>query len=146
MDNIPVFEKLRYRRHRPAHITQPATPLYTIVAMDKDKHTLSKQQNIEQQKVRIYTVLHAIPSGRVSSYGQVAKYAELPNGARLVGRILGRLPTDTKLPWHRVLKANGQIAFPPDSSHFKRQKNRLEAEGIIIINGKVNLAEFGWQL
>ena len=74
-------------------------------------------------ETRIYAVLNSIPEGKVSSYGKVAEYAQLPNGARLVGRVLGKLPKDTALPWHRVLKANGQIAFPSNSSAFARQKN-----------------------
>jgi methylated-DNA-protein-cysteine methyltransferase related protein len=97
------------------------------------------------QKTRIYSVLNAIPYGCVSSYGKVAEYAQLPNGARLVGRVLGQLPKDTSLPWHRVLKANGQIAFPPKTSAFDRQKSGLESEGVIVINGKVNLSMFSWQ-
>lgn len=94
---------------------------------------------------RIYSVLNAIPLGKVSSYGKVAAYAQLPNGARLVGRILGQLPKDTTLPWHRVLKANGQIAFPQESVAFQRQKQLLEAEDVIVTNGKINLKVFGWQ-
>lgn len=97
------------------------------------------------QRDRIFSVLTAIPYGQVSSYGRVAEYAQLPNGARLVGRILGQLPKDTTLPWHRVLRSNGQIAFPKDSSAFQRQKQLLEAENVIVKNGKVNLSKYGWQ-
>jgi methylated-DNA-protein-cysteine methyltransferase-like protein len=93
----------------------------------------------------IYSVLNAIPRGQVSSYGKVAAYAQLPNGARLVGRILGQLPKGSTLPWHRVLKANGQIAFPRESATFQRQKQLLEAEDVIVTNGKINLKVFGWQ-
>jgi methylated-DNA-protein-cysteine methyltransferase-like protein len=96
-------------------------------------------------KERIYTVINAIPSGMVCSYGKVAEYAQLPKGARLVGRILGQLPKNTSLPWHRVLRSNGQIAFPQGSEAFHRQKVLLEAEHITVNNGKVNLKTFGWQ-
>ena len=97
------------------------------------------------QRDRIYSVLNSIPHGQVSSYGKVAEYAQLPNGARLVGRVLGQLPKDTTLPWHRVLKANGQIAFPPESTAFQRQKQLLETENVVVTNGKINLRVFGWQ-
>ena len=96
-------------------------------------------------KEKVYSTLMAIPRGRVTSYGKVAEYAQLPQGARLVGRILSQLPKDTTLPWHRVLKANGQIAFPPGSATFIRQKQLLELEDIIISNGRVKLSDFGWQ-
>ncbi len=96
-------------------------------------------------KARVYSALNAIPRGSVTSYGKVAEYAQLPHGARLVGRILSQLPKDTTLPWHRVLKANGQIAFPPNSAAFIRQKQLLELEGVIICNGRVKLSGFLWQ-
>ncbi len=97
------------------------------------------------QRDRIFSVLKAIPYGQVSSYGKVAEYAQLPNGARLVGRTLGQLPKDTTLPWHRVLRSNGQIAFPKDSSAFQRQKQLLEDENVIVKNGKVNMRKHQWQ-
>ncbi|MDX2349233.1 MAG: MGMT family protein [Porticoccus sp.] len=96
-------------------------------------------------KERIYSALNAIPRGCITSYGKVAEYAQLPHGARLVGRLLSQLPKDTTLPWHRVLKANGQIAFPPESADFIRQKQLLELEGVTICNGKVKLSDFLWQ-
>lgn len=98
-----------------------------------------------QQKEQVFSVLNAIPYGQVSSYGKVAEYAQLPNGARLIGRILGQLPKQTTLPWHRVLKANGQIAFPHGSDAFQRQKQLLEAENIMVKDGKVNLRKHQWQ-
>lgn len=51
---------------------------------------------------RIYTVIAAIPYGNVISYGDVARLAGLPRGARLVGWVLKKLPEETQLPWHRV--------------------------------------------
>lgn len=96
-------------------------------------------------EVLIYNILSAIPKGHVTSYGQVANYARLPRGARLIGRILSHLPPDTTLPWHRVLRANGQIAFPPGSDGYRRQKQLLEMEGIKVAQGKVDLSVFGWQ-
>lgn len=96
-------------------------------------------------KARIYSALNAIPKGCVTSYGKLAEYAQLPRGARLVGHTLSQLPEDTTLPWHRVLRANGQIAFPPGSTAFIRQKQLLEQEGVVICNGRVKLLDFGWQ-
>ena len=48
---------------------------------------------------------------RVSTYGEVAKLAGLPRGARQVGRALGKAPASRKLPWYRVIAAGGRIAF-----------------------------------
>ena len=95
-------------------------------------------------KEKIYAVLNMIPAGKVISYGQLASLAGLPRAARLAGAILGQLPKDTSLPWHRVIKANGRIAFAEGSPAFKRQKQRLLDEGIAVADGRIKLSQFGW--
>ncbi len=87
----------------------------------------------------------SIPPGRVCSYGRVAEVAGLPGRARLVGKLLGELTEAEELPWHRVLRANGSLAFPPGSRGFERQVSRLADEGIMAADGRVDLAQFGWQ-
>ena len=98
----------------------------------------------QQQLELIYQAIKDIPVGRVASYGLVAKVATLPGRARLVGYALRHTPAHIKLPWHRVLRASGQIAFPQDSPHFKEQIQRLATEGVLVRNGRVNLARYGW--
>ncbi|MGH8030681.1 MAG: hypothetical protein ACREO3_12200, partial [Arenimonas sp.] len=44
---------------------------------------------------------------------------------------------DTTLPWHRVLRSDGRIAFPPDSPDFTEQVQRLRAEGVVVDKGRV---------
>lgn len=61
---------------------------------------------------RIWTVVAAIPVGRVATYGQVAELAGLPRGARAVGLAMARLPAGTRLPWHRVINATGKVSIP----------------------------------
>lgn len=92
---------------------------------------------------RIYAAIAAIPTGRVASYGAIAIRARLPGRARLVGTLLRDTPDGWVLPWHRVLRANGQVAFPPGSSGFREQCQRLRAEGIEVRNGRVPLSRFG---
>lgn len=87
----------------------------------------------------------AIPRGRVCSYGRVAEVAGLPGRARLVGTCLGELTELDDLPWHRVLRANGSLAFPQGSRGYERQSSRLAEEGVVLGNGRVDLARFGWQ-
>jgi methylated-DNA-protein-cysteine methyltransferase-like protein len=41
------------------------------------------------------------------------------------------------LPWHRVLRSDGRIAFPPDSEGFAEQIQRLRAEGVVVVAGRV---------
>lgn len=93
---------------------------------------------------RIWQVVSQIPRGKVASYGQVAKLAQLPGYARYVGYVMKHLPEDTRLPWYRVVNAQGKLSFPRDSNHYQRQKSKLENEGIVFINGRFSLRKYGW--
>lgn len=97
--------------------------------------------SIDQAKERIWTIVAAIPKGKVATYGQIAGLAGLPRHARLVGRTLSQLPSGSKLPWHRVINSQGRITNPNPA----RQRERLEAEGITLVGGKVRLKDYQWQ-
>lgn len=99
------------------------------------------KQGIDTQ---IYLVISNIPSGKVSSYGDVAMLAGLPRGARRVARTLSQLPSDSKLPWHRVIRGDGKIAFPPESEGFKRQAERLREEHVVIETGRIDMKTYRW--
>lgn len=86
----------------------------------------------------------AIPHGRVASYGEIANRAGLPRRARLVGRVLGQYSA-LKLPWQRVLRSDGHIAFPLGSRGHREQRQLLLREGVMVVNGRVDLKRFGWQ-
>lgn len=98
----------------------------------------------EAARAAILAAVTKIPTGRVTSYGQVAWLAGLPGRARLVGRVLGT-EIDATIPWHRVINARGEIALPKFSPSHREQKRRLRAEGIAFENGRVSLRRFGWQ-
>lgn len=85
---------------------------------------------------RILDAIRAVPRGEVAGYGEIARRAGLPGRARLVARLLatGDAPD---LPWHRILRSDGRIAFPPDSAHFAEQVHRLRAEGVVVESGRV---------
>jgi methylated-DNA-protein-cysteine methyltransferase related protein len=93
----------------------------------------------------ICEVIAAIPFGRVASYGEIAARAGLPRRARLVGRVLREAGETVVLPWHRVVRASGGIAFSVDSAAFIEQRRRLRAEGVIVCGARVDLRRFGWQ-
>ena len=97
------------------------------------------------QYQKIWDIIIKVPKGSISSYGRIADMAGLPRRARLVGSALKDAPKDMKLPWHRILNADGRIAFPADSRLYKLQKERLMAEGIIVNNGRVDLKKYLWQ-
>ena len=85
---------------------------------------------------RIMDAIRAVPPGQVAGYGEIARRAGLPGRARLVARLLAG-NDDPTLPWHRVMRADGRIAFPPDHPHFSEQAQRLRAEGVNVTNGRV---------
>jgi methylated-DNA-protein-cysteine methyltransferase-like protein len=90
----------------------------------------------DASRQRILAAVRAIPAGEVAGYGEVARRAGLPGRARLVARILaaGDVPG---LPWHRVLRSDGRIAFPEGSEGFDEQVQRLRAEGVRVEGGRV---------
>ena len=89
------------------------------------------------KRLAVYQVVAAIPAGQVLSYGAVAKLAGLPGYARYVGGVLKDLPSDTDLPWHRVINAKGEISFPVGSAQYRKQRERLEDEGVTFVGRKV---------
>ncbi|MBQ6808345.1 MAG: MGMT family protein [Firmicutes bacterium] len=93
---------------------------------------------------RIYALIGRIPSGRVSTYGQIALFLGNPRMARVVGYALHVAPPE--LPCHRVVNRFGGLseAFSP----FGRESHRqlLEEEGVgFLENGNVNLSAFLWE-
>lgn len=93
---------------------------------------------------KIWQVVAAIPAGKVASYGQVAEMAGLGRQARYIGRALGKLPAGHEIPWYRVLRSNGQIAFPQGSDRYHEQVSRLQAEGVEVVSGRVSMKQFRW--
>ena len=85
---------------------------------------------------KILAAIRAVPRGQIAGYGEIARRAGLPGRARLVARILSQ-NQDPALPWHRILRSDGRIAFASDHASFTEQQQRLRAEGVVIKNGRV---------
>lgn len=94
---------------------------------------------------RIWKTVKTVPAGKVASYGQIADLAGLPGRARLVGKSLGLAPIKMNLPWYRILRSSGQLAFEKGSSQAEKQKGLLQEEGVVVFNNRVKLKDFGWQ-
>ncbi|PSF04639.1 cysteine methyltransferase [Marinobacter fuscus] len=102
-----------------------------------------EQEPTKEQK--IWQVVAAIPEGKVASYGQVAAMAGLGRQARFVGRALGKLPSGHNIPWHRVIRSNGQIAFPEGTETCQLQTEKLRLEGVEVYKGRVSMKVFQWR-
>jgi alkylated DNA nucleotide flippase Atl1 len=88
----------------------------------------------DEQVENVRALVASIPSGRVATYGDIADAAGL-SSARIVGWIMRTDSSD--LPWHRVLGASGR----PAAHIATKQLERLRAEGVLAIDGRVRLAE-----
>lgn len=95
--------------------------------------------------LKVWNTAKTIPRGRVTTYGQLATAAGFPRAARLAGFALKNTPPKMKLPWHRVLNAQGRISFPARSAAWREQRRRLEAEGVTFLGGRVDLRRYGWK-
>ena len=84
----------------------------------------------------ILAAIRAVPRGQVAGYGEIARRAGLPGRARMVARMLAD-NQDAALPWHRILRSDGKIAFPPGHVGFAEQSQRLRCEGVEVVNGRV---------
>lgn len=94
---------------------------------------------------RIWRTVSRVPKGKVAGYGFIADLAGLPGRARLVGRALRNAPMELQLPWYRILRSNGQIAFAKGSAQAQQQIGLLQQEGVVVLNHRVNMEEFGWK-
>ena len=81
----------------------------------------------ETTKRIIYEILK-IPKGKVSCYRDIALRAGVPNGARLVVRVLHSMTMKHKLPWWRVVRADGKIALSGEG--MLEQLRLLRSEGV----------------
>ncbi|MFT4925420.1 MAG: methylated-DNA-protein-cysteine methyltransferase-like protein [Phenylobacterium sp.] len=99
----------------------------------------------QQKYQRIWQTVRAIPVGKVASYGQIADLAGLPGRARLVGKSLSHVPEGQQVPWYRVLRSSGQLAFAKGSEQAEVQTGLLQQENVVVLNNRVKLAQFQWQ-
>lgn len=92
---------------------------------------------------RIYEAVKKIPRGQVATYGQVAELAGDRKMARAVGNALHRNPDPEHIPCYRVVNAKGELAGEFAFGGAGKQAAILEADGIEVINGKVDLTKYG---
>ncbi len=87
----------------------------------------------------IYNLVKLIPLGKVTTYGEIAKFLNKPHFARQVGWALHRNPDPQNIPCHRVVFADGSLSPGYAFGGQIKQFELLMGEGITFINNKVNL-------
>lgn len=96
------------------------------------------------QRWRIYEATMKIPRGKVATYGDIARLAGNPKMQRAVGNALHKNPFPDKVPCYRVVNGKGELsgAFAFGGPH--EQANRLRADGIEVVDNKVDLSKYRW--
>ena len=91
---------------------------------------------------RVYALVRLIPSGRVATYGQLARLSGC--SARQAGYAMAAAPTD--IPWHRVINSRGEISVRREGGGGIEQRRRLEGEGLLFDHrDRVDLASLEWE-
>lgn len=100
---------------------------------------------------QVYAVVRCIPSGKVTSYGRIAKMLGKPRAARAVGYALNALkdkqdtPTYANIPWHRVVNHAGRISAVNRELSANKQAIRLQAEGVHVNDAlQIDLSQHLW--
>ena len=109
----------------------------------------SSPPNQQAYYEQVWALVRQIPAGKVAAYGQIALMLPPPNGVefeaykafgpRWVGGAMANCPDD--VPWQRVINSQGKISERPGA---ERQRQLLEAEGIIFVKDKVDMKKYGW--
>ena len=92
---------------------------------------------------RIYEAVKKIPRGKVATYGQVAEMAGDKKMARAVGNALHKNPDPNGIPCYRVVNAKGELAGEFAFGGEGAQRKLLEADGIAVVSGRVDLKKYG---
>lgn len=95
---------------------------------------------------RIYSAVKKIPRGCVATYGQIAELAGDRKMARAVGNALHKNPDPENIPCYRVVNSKGELSGEFAFGGAGKQAELLEAEGVEVINGKVDLKKYGMNI
>lgn len=93
-------------------------------------------------KQKVYEFLKKIPKGKVATYSQIAEYLGNKNLCRVVGNILHNNPDPIKYPCYKVVNSKGELSKNFGDGGIEVQKQRLLADGIEVVNYKVDLGKY----
>lgn len=95
------------------------------------------------RKQRVYEIVSRIPKGNVTTYKAIARKAGIRN-PRLVGYILHKNPDPLRIPCHRVVDAQGNLARTYAFGGVKVQAEKLQGEDVKTTNGRLRLSQYYW--
>lgn len=88
----------------------------------------------------VYEIVKQIPTGKVLTYGGIARLIGKPQCSRMVGQAMFNAPSEWHLPCHRVVNHQGETA-----PFWLEQKELLEREGVSFKkSGRVDMKKHLW--
>lgn len=88
--------------------------------------TLPLDLRVSPFRTRVLAAVGRIAYGRTASYGDIARLAGSPGGARAVGQAVGANPLPLVIPCHRVIGSNGALVGFGSGLPMKRRLLELE--------------------
>ena len=92
---------------------------------------------------RLYALLLTVPRGKVITYGQLAERLGNRHWARAVGNALHGNPDGERYPCYKVVNGRGELSQAYAFGGAEEQTRRLEADGVTVKDGRVDLEKFG---
>lgn len=94
---------------------------------------------------RVYEVVKRIPSGRVSSYGAIARFLGAARSARMVGWAMNNSHNMEDVPAQRVVNRLGMLTGKHHFSGTSAMQQLLESEGIVVKDNQIqNFEKVFW--
>jgi len=84
----------------------------------------------------VYKALLKIPKGRVTTYGEIARYLHT-KAVRAVGSAVGKNPNAPAVPCHRVVLSTGKIGNYSGEGGVDTKKALLTEEGVVVVNDTI---------
>jgi methylated-DNA-protein-cysteine methyltransferase-like protein len=107
-----------------------------VLVLHQNTMTQPISSSMQDKRQQVIRAIRALPKGKVSSYGAIARAAGWPGAARQVVRVLNQVPG---LPWHRVVGSGGAIKLPGEQG--AEQRFRLRMEGVTFRGARVDMAK-----
>lgn len=99
---------------------------------------------MDDLRKRLFSLLQEIPKGKVVTYGQLAWMLGNRYYARAVGNILHTNPDGEKYPCYKVVNSKGMLTENYVFGGIEKQKERLEADEIEVVDYKVDIEKYRW--
>ena len=120
-------------------------PQIDRMTVEEIKDMVRSATGITEFQRRVYLALLDVPKGSLITYGELALKVGCKS-SRAVGNALHKNPDPEHIPCFRVVNSKGELSGAFAFGGANEQARRLEADGIEVRDGRVDLAKFGMKL